>query len=183
MSAHDAILKAASALFGRDGFAATGVSDLAESAGVTKRTLYKHFGSKEGVFLAWLNMRDNQSNALAFEGAKKMSEKPDGQILALFDILAGFVDLKGFHGCPFSRAILEFSGTPEQSGKRTSLQHKAAITTWFRERVEAHGVNDSAAMTESLCVLYEGTLMRLVISECSEPARLAKVMAATLLAE
>jgi TetR/AcrR family transcriptional regulator len=42
-------------LFGLRGYGSTSVRELVEAAGVTKPTLYYHFGSKEGLFLALAN--------------------------------------------------------------------------------------------------------------------------------
>jgi AcrR family transcriptional regulator len=47
-----ALVAAGRALFGRDGFAATSIEDLAREAGVTRGALYHHFDSKEAVFEA-----------------------------------------------------------------------------------------------------------------------------------
>lgn len=47
---HDAITRAARAVFGRDGYARTTTDAIAREAGVSTRTLYKHFGSKERLF-------------------------------------------------------------------------------------------------------------------------------------
>lgn len=49
------ILLAASREFEELGFAGTGMERIAESAKVSKRTLYKHYGSKEDVFSAIIN--------------------------------------------------------------------------------------------------------------------------------
>jgi TetR/AcrR family transcriptional repressor of mexJK operon len=46
------ILDAAIGLFTAHGFAHTTIGEIAEQAGVTKRTLYVHFGDKAGIFTA-----------------------------------------------------------------------------------------------------------------------------------
>ncbi|MFI7034804.1 TetR/AcrR family transcriptional regulator [Microbispora rosea] len=46
----EAITRAARAVFGRDGYARTTTDAIAREAGVSTRTLYKHFGSKERLF-------------------------------------------------------------------------------------------------------------------------------------
>ncbi|WP_099023044.1 TetR/AcrR family transcriptional regulator [Mycolicibacterium palauense] len=51
-SGRDRLLDVARAEFGRSGFAATSVDDLARTAGVTTPTLYHHFGNKTGLFVA-----------------------------------------------------------------------------------------------------------------------------------
>jgi TetR/AcrR family transcriptional regulator, mexJK operon transcriptional repressor len=47
-----AIVRAALALFLRDGFARTSVDAIAEQAGVSKRTIYNHYRDKENLFLS-----------------------------------------------------------------------------------------------------------------------------------
>jgi AcrR family transcriptional regulator len=47
-----AILRAARLVFTRNGFARANVADVAAEAGVSKRTLYKHYGNKESLFVA-----------------------------------------------------------------------------------------------------------------------------------
>jgi AcrR family transcriptional regulator len=48
------ILHAASVAFGRHGFAATSVADVAQAAGISKPLVYSYFGSKEGLHAACL---------------------------------------------------------------------------------------------------------------------------------
>jgi AcrR family transcriptional regulator len=49
-----AILEAARTVFARQGYANTGVEDIAEQAGIGKGTLYLYFPSKEQIYLAAL---------------------------------------------------------------------------------------------------------------------------------
>lgn len=48
----DAILAAAEQAFLRDGYLGTNIDEIAASAGVSKPTVYRHFGSKEQLFVA-----------------------------------------------------------------------------------------------------------------------------------
>ena len=52
------VLDAASELFYERGIHAVGVDTIAEAAGVTKKTLYDRFGSKEALVVAYLQHRD-----------------------------------------------------------------------------------------------------------------------------
>ena len=49
---HEKILKAAFEVFATNGYARTTTRALAEAAGITEVTLFRHFGSKEALFLA-----------------------------------------------------------------------------------------------------------------------------------
>lgn len=51
LQAHEAVLHAALQLITRRGIDETSVDDLAEAAGVSKATIYKHWTNKEAVFL------------------------------------------------------------------------------------------------------------------------------------
>src|ERR1700761_6988850 len=48
----DEIQRAALTLFTRDGYERTSVDAIAAEAGVSKRTVYNHFGDKENLFLS-----------------------------------------------------------------------------------------------------------------------------------
>ncbi len=52
---HDAIAGAALVLFARDGYERTSVDAIAAEAGVSKRTVYSHYGDKENLFLLVLH--------------------------------------------------------------------------------------------------------------------------------
>ena len=60
MSIKENIIRTAHDLFYKEGFHASGVELLAQNAGTTKRTLYAHFGSKDGLIDAVLDYRHKQ---------------------------------------------------------------------------------------------------------------------------
>ena len=62
---HASILHGAAAAFARAGFAATSMEDVAESCGVTKLIVYRHFDSKEELYRAILQrVFDRQAEEL-----------------------------------------------------------------------------------------------------------------------
>ena len=60
----DRILDAANRLFYGEGIRSVSVDAVAEKAGVTKRTLYYHFKSKDELIAAYLESRDQPNLAL-----------------------------------------------------------------------------------------------------------------------
>src|ERR1700754_5086925 len=83
--AHDRIVAAPRVLFYRDGIHATGVDQLAEHAHVSKRTLYKHFSTKEEIVEAYLRDVD-ATRAVPRERALGRTEMaPRDRLLAMFD--------------------------------------------------------------------------------------------------
>src|SRR5947209_16378870 len=89
----DRILETADKLFYLQGIRAIGVDTIAAEIGISKRTLYNHFLSKDALIAAYLERRFVQPRA---------SDKPPAdQILATFDSLERRFGAKDFRGCPF----------------------------------------------------------------------------------
>src|SRR5258707_1191388 len=95
-----AILEAAIARFGREGFRATSVADIARDAAVGGTVAYAYFADKEALFLAAL---DDDAAAVIHEGLSSVfenPERPDWQQTLLF-ALVGAVE-----GHPLARRLL-----------------------------------------------------------------------------
>jgi len=75
-------------LFGKDGYAATRLEDVAAGAGVTKPMVYRHFASKRELYLAIL--RRHEAHLPTFtERLEPRSEDSDGLVAT---ILNGWLD-------------------------------------------------------------------------------------------
>jgi len=80
------ILKRAKAVFARAGYADASTGELARASEVTEPMLYKHFGSKKGLFLAVLSEFAAQFLEILQERISHRAEKD------VLDALAHFVD-------------------------------------------------------------------------------------------
>src|SRR5215210_163240 len=86
-----AILEAAIERFGRDGYRATSVADIARDAGVGGTVAYAYFADKEALFLAAI---DEDAAAVIHEGLSSIFEdagRPDWR-QTLFFTLVGAVE-------------------------------------------------------------------------------------------
>jgi len=90
--------------FEADGFRGIGVDKLLTSSGASTRTLYKHFGSKDGLVLAVLKERHRRFCVL-LEAAPQDADP----VAALFDTLRAWLEEHGAHGCMLLRARSEYS--------------------------------------------------------------------------
>jgi AcrR family transcriptional regulator len=68
------ILEAAIARFGRDGYRATSVADIARDAGVSGTAAYAYFPNKEALFVAAV---DHDAAAVIRSGLTEIIEDPD----------------------------------------------------------------------------------------------------------
>ncbi|MET1075554.1 MAG: TetR/AcrR family transcriptional regulator, partial [Umezawaea sp.] len=100
LSPRKRLLAASIRLFYRNGIQSTGVSELCEVAGVSKRTLYQLYGGKEELISAYLvHMSDKE--VIAVE--RKLFDDglaPAARLAQLFDR----PDPERFRGCPFHNA-------------------------------------------------------------------------------
>uniref|UniRef100_UPI0030EE5532 TetR/AcrR family transcriptional regulator n=1 Tax=Pseudomonas guineae TaxID=425504 RepID=UPI0030EE5532 len=111
MSTSDIITEAALRLFYRQGFHASGVEQLSQVAGVTKKTLYRHFPSKEHLIEAALRLRDTEfmvNMKTAMEPATD-AQRPQTYI----DFIAAWAREPDFHGCTFINAAAEYAEAGE----------------------------------------------------------------------
>ena len=81
------IARAAGRLFAQRGYAGTRLEDVAAAAQVTKPIVYRHFGSKKGLYLALLTKHEDDLPSF-FEGVEDIVEP--GQVMR--DILERWLD-------------------------------------------------------------------------------------------
>src|SRR5262252_2663206 len=98
------ILETADKLFYLQGIRAVGVDTIAAEAGISKRTLYNHFPSKDALILAYLERRLRE---LTSADAGLAELPPAEQILRVFERLERTIGRHGFRGCPFVNAVAE----------------------------------------------------------------------------
>src|SRR5438270_12504840 len=101
-NAHDSLLDAASELTYARGITGTGVDAIAARAGVTKRTLYQHFGSKDRLVAEALSARSRRALlGLETNARRRAEETGELVILALFDVIEDALRTTTKAGCPF----------------------------------------------------------------------------------
>ena len=156
MSTSDAITSAALGLFYRQGFHATGVEQLSQEAGVTKKTLYRHFPSKEHLVEAALELRHNQFMAkvrAAVDPAAAL-QRPH----AYLDFVAAWVQEPDFHGCAFINASAEYASLalqPHIIGKR----HKQALKAYLEEICTQANFKNPRLGANQLLLIGEGLIV------------------------
>ena len=166
------ILAAADKLFYARGIRAVGVDGIAAAAGVSKRTLYNHYPSKDDLIVAYLRARFRHitpSDAPAVE-----------QILGVFDRLERVISSTGFRGCPFVNAVAEI-GDPRHPASGIALQFKEQRRHWFRALLERLKVKDPEALATQLAILTDGAIAMALVRNDPAVARSARSAAETLL--
>lgn len=151
MDTRQKIIQAAYQTFYRQGFHACGVELLAQYAGTTKRTLYAHFGSKDGLIAAVLDYRHTQFIAGM---TAALDVQPDKPADAYLGFIRAWVQSPDFRGCLFLNACAEF---PAHSGHaKQSAAHKQTVRRILRERLQRIGAD--AAQADYIFLIGEGLI-------------------------
>lgn len=166
------ILETADLLFYQRGIRAVGVDTIAAEIGISKRTLYNHFPSKDELIAAYLAGR--------FTKAPASDKPPVDQILGTFDRLERGFAARGFRGCPFVNAVAEL-GAEDQSVRKIAVAFKESRRLWFRDLLQQIGVADAEGLATQLTLLVDGAIAQDLVRNDPSMARAAKEAAKVLL--
>lgn len=150
MDKRNEMITGALRIFDAEGFRGIGIDRVIEPSGVSTRTLYKHFGSRDGLVIAVLEARHR-----AFMDLLEMDDGGGDPVGALFDALQGWVEVHGSWGCMLLRARSEYASA---SGAIVSLVHqqKEAFRTEVARRVRTALGREDTQLTTQVWVLFEG---------------------------
>lgn len=166
------ILEAASELFYLHGITTTGLDLVVERAGVTKRTLYQRFGSKDGLIRAYLAARAHKWQSLVLARVRAAIDKQADPVEAVFDLTYEWVS-DNPRGCGFVNAWAELG---DNAGPETQLAIRQE-KLWMRTLFEALA---GSSPGESVHELYEGALVCAAILGDAETIMRAKSAARQL---
>jgi len=166
------ILAAANKLFYTRGIRAVGVDTVAAEAGVSKRTLYSHYPSKDALIAAYL-MRRFTHSAPSDAPARE-------QLLGAFERLERILTDGSFRGCPFVNAVVEI-GDPKHQAAAIAVQFKEQRRQWYRGLFDRLGVKDPDKLATQFQLLNEVALATAVVRGDPTVARVARAAAEVLL--
>jgi AcrR family transcriptional regulator len=147
------ILDAAENLFYREGIHATGVERIAEEAHVSKRTLYRHFASKNDLVEQYLRRIDDTGGVRYEQSLDTPGATARNRLLAIFD----GPPADRFRGCPFHNGAVE--AADEMPGVHDIVhEHKLQFIARLTDAAAEAGAADPYQLGHQLAVLFEGAL-------------------------
>ena len=152
------VLDAASELFYQRGIHAVGVDVIAAHAGVTKKTLYDRFGSKERLVVEYLLARDNQWREFLHGRLEQAAQTPHEQVRAVFDAAATWAQERGGKGCSMVNAHAEISD-PSHPAYDVIVGQKRWMLVLFTDLARTAGVSDPTLVAEGIMLLHEGAVV------------------------
>ncbi|MFD6340968.1 TetR/AcrR family transcriptional regulator [Streptomyces sp. NPDC060131] len=172
-------LEAASRLFYEHGIHAVGVDLIAAEAGVTKKTLYDRFGSKDQLVVEYLAARDERWRAFLAERLEAVSPGPDdvrppgvARVLAVFDASRAWMEANSPRGCSMVNAHAEIDdrGHPAYTVIAGQKRWMLELFTRLAREAEAgngngngngtkNGPRKAGQLGRTLMLLHEGALV------------------------
>jgi len=175
------VLDAASLLFYERGIHAVGVDTIAEAAGVTKKTLYDRFGSKDRLIAAYLERRNRQWHAfLDDQLARRKPAEPEEVILTLFASLSEWME-ESQRGCGFINASVELAA-PDHPAMPGIVGQKKWMRAEFVAQAELAGFDQVEELADRLLLLHEGALVSYRVAAMEHAPEVAYRAAGDLLA-
>ncbi|MEV4042724.1 AcrR family transcriptional regulator [Streptomyces sp. SAI-195] len=152
------VLEAAERLFYEHGIHAVGVDLIAAEAGVTKKTLYDRFGSKEQIVVEYLAGRDERWRDLLAARLDEAGEGAAARIEAVFEASRAWSERYGAKGCSMINAYAEISD-PDHPAYPVITGQKRWMLDLFTGL--AREVDEAGAdrLARTLMLLHEGALV------------------------
>jgi AcrR family transcriptional regulator/predicted RNA-binding Zn ribbon-like protein len=183
VSTHTRILDAADRLFTEQGIRAIGVDAIVAAADTAKTTLYAHFGSKDGLVVAYLQRRAARRQERLEQGLAAHRGSPVERVLHLYDLLAVELAEPGYRGSPFANACVELGA--DHPAAAVAREHRQWLLDTFTDLTTdltpdlttGPTAPDPAALAAQLLLLHEAAAQA-----AGDAAATARAAAAALLA-
>jgi AcrR family transcriptional regulator len=160
---------------------AVGVDAILQDAGVARRSLYQHFGGKDGLIAQTLRSTadiDEQRYRAALDSG---GEDPRRRLLAVFDALEQTTSSKRFRGCRYAAADLSLTD-PDHPAHLETRAYKQRLHALFESELKALGHPTPARAADQLLLLIDGVLIDAVTRPETHPAKAARELAEHVLA-
>ncbi|MBT0667420.1 TetR/AcrR family transcriptional regulator [Novosphingobium profundi] len=156
LPAQRALLDATEHLIYTGGIHATGVDAIVRKSGIARKTLYRHYPTKEALVEAALRRRDDRWMAW-FIAATSGYTDPRARLLSCFDALREWFASDGFHGCAFLNAAGEI-GPATHPIRAVSRLHKRRLFEYVCTLTRETGLAQPDEIAEEFLVLIDGAI-------------------------
>ena len=156
-------MDAAYRLFYQRGFARVSMDDIAEVAGLTKRSVYYHFKSKDDLVAAVLE--EQQERALAMFEAWDLgsASSPEAFLSNLFVQLRCWAETPRWRGSGYTRLTMELADLPGHPARKAAHKHKHAVEEWLGSKLASLGARNSKRLARETVLLTEGCVALMLI--------------------
>ncbi|MGI5270472.1 TetR/AcrR family transcriptional regulator [Nonomuraea sp. CA-218870] len=155
-----------------------GVAELCTRLGVSKETLYRHFGTKEGLIEAVLQERSERVTQWLAGVAEDAGNDPRAQLAAVFDALQQWYDDPVFRGCAMLNAAAQHHIDSVRAITARHLDRYLEVFTGIAERA---GAAHPRLLGRQFLMLVEGATVVAAHQGAADAGEQARQAALTLL--
>jgi len=166
------LLRAADELTYREGMH-VGVDAILTAADVARRSLYQHFGGKEGLVTEMLAKTSERTEQLYADALAAGGDDPRERLRSLFAVLEKIPDAPGYRGCPFVNADLTLAD-PAHPAHDVIRAHKRRLRALLEGELRAAGHPDPAMAGVQLQLLIDGAAAVAASRPDEQPAAAAR---------
>ena len=156
-SSRERLLEAAATLTYRDGVG-TGVEALCKAAGVSKRSMYQLFGSKDELLAASLELGAAAFVARLLPPAGD-DRSPRERIQHVFERLESQAGAPEFLGCQYLAVQIELKDQ-NHPASRVAERVKGDLAAFFHAEAARGGASDPDLLARQLMVVFDGASAR-----------------------
>lgn len=175
----DRLLEAAKRLTYSEG-PGIGVDAILKEARVARRSLYEHFGGKDGLLLEVIRQAAIEDAEWIRATLDAGGRDPRERLLGIFDAMDRVVTQPGFRGCRYLGADLGFADADHPIHQETSA-YRQRVRVMFENEMAYLGHPSPRLAAEQLQLLIEGVLATGAASTVAHPGHVARTLAETVL--
>ena len=154
--ARERILGAAYELFSQRGIQAVGIDAIVERSGVARQTLYRQFGSKQELVLAFLARRESRwTRGWLQLQVERRTSNPAARLMAIFDVFDEWFHTPDFEGCSFINVMLEHADGDDPI-RQASTSYLTGIREFLQELAHRGGHRGSRRLRAQVAHPHEG---------------------------
>jgi AcrR family transcriptional regulator len=160
---YERLIAAATRLFCRYGVNSVGVDAIVAAADTAKTTLYKLFGSKEGLVERVLEREGEAWRAWFLNEIDGPGGTPMDRLMRIGPALRDWFSRNDFYGCPFINAVGE-SDKGDDRMRNLALAHKKIVLQRLTELCADAGLKDAAQTAHTLGLVIDGAIVAALVT-------------------
>lgn len=182
LSPRERLIVAATRLFCRYGVNSVGVDAIVESAGTAKTTLYKLFGSKDGLVEAVLDREGKTWRAWFVAEIDDPGGPAAVRLARIGPALRQWFSRDDFYGCPFINAVGE-SDKADDRMRTLAIAHKKVVLERLATLCAEAGCRDPAQVAHTLGLIMDGAIVAALVTRDASVADTAGRACAAILSD
>ena len=177
----DKILATAADLFYKQGIRAVGVDLVVEKAGVAKTSLYRHFGTKDDLVVAFLQRMDQDFWHTWDTVTAQHADDARAELTAQLDWIGERAGQPDYRGCPQLNIAAEFPEV-DHPARQLATAHKRELRRRLKVIAERLHCAAPDALAGQLAVLINGAFVSTPLYEPGEATMLLQRAADAVIA-